>query len=106
MRAAVPQSFLSEALQRVARAVPSHSAIPILYGIHLRLHRDGITLVASNSVMTIRTDLCRSDTGVATAPLPDDGPSLVVPARYFIDIVRKLTPAPVLLELEDRKTLT
>lgn len=106
MRAAVSQPLLSEALQQVARAVPSHSAIPILYGIHLRLHRDGITLVASNSVMTIRTELCRSDTGVSTAPIPDDGPSLVVPARYFIDIVRKLTPAPVLLELEDRKTLT
>lgn len=106
MRTTIPQSLLSEALQQVARAVPSHSPIPILYGIHLRLHPGGITLVASNSVMTIRIDLSGSDTRASTASVPDDGPSLVVPARYFTDIVRKLSPAPVLLELEDRKTLT
>lgn len=106
MRVAIPQPVLSDALQQVARAVPANSPIPILYGIHIRFHPAGVTVAASNGVMTIRTDIRHDVPEFPTNPGPDQDAALVVPARYLIDIVRKLPPAPVLLELANRQTLT
>ncbi|TMV50739.1 DNA polymerase III subunit beta [Paenibacillus mesophilus] len=106
MRVAIPQPVLSDALQQVARAVPANSPIPILYGIHIRFHPVGVTVAASNGVMTIHTDIRQDVAEFPTGPAPEQEAALVVPARYLIDIVRKLPPAPILLELTNRQTLT
>lgn len=99
MKIEVSQASLLHALQQTARAVPASSPLPLLSGILLRIHRGGMTLVAGDSPMVIRTDI--------RSPQPDLRPEaessgLVVPARTFTDIVRKLPPGLVVLERTDR----
>ncbi|GAA3402871.1 DNA polymerase III subunit beta [Paenibacillus hodogayensis] len=100
MKAVVPQASLLEALQHVVRAVPTSSPLPVMSGMHLHFRRERLTLSASNGILSIRADI----------PLPSgtnrtqEG-SLVVPARYFADIVRKLSAPQVELGLTEPFTL-
>ncbi|MBD2864852.1 DNA polymerase III subunit beta [Paenibacillus oceani] len=102
MKIEVSQAELLHALQQTARAVPPSSPLPILAGMVLRIHREGITLLAGSSPMVIRTDIRIPMPGL---PRETEDNGLVVPARTFADIVRKLPPGPVELEQTDRSML-
>lgn len=107
MKTQIMQSALLDAVQQVARAAPAASPIPVLSGILLRMSRDLLALSASNSVLTIRTELpatagaARTDSGEADSP--DRQRGIVVPARYLLEMVRKLPACLVELELPDEE---
>lgn len=101
MKAVVPLDVLLAALQQVARAVPASSPIPVLSGICLIVAENRLTLTASNGVMSIGAEIPLNEAGSDAG----SAAGLVVPARYFAEIVRKL-PAPLVeLELAERATL-
>lgn len=90
------------ALQHVTKAVDVHNPIPILQGIHIQARADGIIFTASNASMTIR------------AESPQDGASVtvrrtgavVIPSRYFHDVIRKLHDERILLETNEQLIVT
>lgn len=111
MRIEVSQAVLSEALQQVARAVSPHSPLPGHSGVLLQTGGNRLTLSAGSAVMTIRADVPSAERESSAAAPGVRQPSgdecgIVVPARYLLDIVRKLPASPVELEFAEELALT
>lgn len=92
------QSFLRE-LQDVVRAIPSKTAIPILKGIKLTANQEGLTLIASDSEISIEAFLGVDDEKFQLQIL--ESGSLVVTARLFVEIIQKMPTDEVELKAED-----
>lgn len=89
-------AFISQ-LNNVLRAISSKTTIPILTGLKMVVNEDNIVLTGSNSDITIESvisannadnDLTIADTG-----------AIVLPARFFSDIVKKLPDKKVTIEV-------
>jgi len=86
---------LTQAIAVVQRAVVARpGALPILSGIQIAPVDGGIELVGSDLELTIRAR--------AVAEVEGDGQA-VVPARLLADIVRRVEPGPVSVELDDEE---
>lgn len=87
------QIVLTKALNIVSKAVTNRSTLPILKGILLEVKEDGkLRMVASDHEITIEETINVSDT---------DCGAIVVQARLFSDIIRKLPNAEVSVKEED-----
>ena len=84
---------LADAVSTAQRAVASRTgALPVLSGLRLTVSRDGVEVVGSDLELTIRVR--------ATAQVDTDGVA-VLPARLFADLLHKLEPGSVSLEVKD-----
>lgn len=93
--------FLNE-LQTVQRAISSKTTIPILTGVKIDLTDEGLTLTGSNSDISIETFLS-SETEKAQLNIQSTG-AIVLAARFFGEIIRKLPEDQFTLEvLENRQ---
>ena len=82
MKFKTSQSELNKALNFVSKAVTTRSTMPILKGILLKVTDDGkLTLTASDMEFSIEKTILVSDAEEGT---------IVLPARLFADIIRKL----------------
>ncbi|MDO4552650.1 MAG: DNA polymerase III subunit beta [Bacillota bacterium] len=87
------QQALTKALNIVSKAISSKNTIPILKGILLKVSPEGmLTLAASDLDLSIENKLPVSSY--------EEG-AVVVSARLFGDIIRKLPPEEVTVEAED-----
>lgn len=98
----VTKEALLHALYPVLKAVAAHSPLPILSGIYIQADADGLVLTASNASMTIT---CRIPQEADVWTLQQPG-RIVVPARYFHEIVRKFNPGVITLLGKDGLLLT
>lgn len=89
MKFSVSQSELNQALSVVSKGISSHSTLPILSGILLKLDEGNLVLQS--------TDLDTSIEYVIPVLIEEEG-SVVVPAKLFSDIVRSLPDAAVYFE--------
>lgn len=92
----VSHPLLNQALQHVAYAVSSKSVNPILSGIKLQASREGITLTACSGDFQLQYEIAPEE---AQAIVHQAG-IIVIPARYFIDIVRHLPAGLVTVEMQ------
>jgi len=92
MKFACPQQTLSKALNVVSKAITNRTTIPILKGILLEADDGQLTLTASDLELSIETKI---DVQVIEAG------SLVVSAKLFSDIIRKLPSGMV--EMEEKE---
>lgn len=83
MRFTINHSLLLENLNCVSRAISTKTPMPILTGIKIDVRFSGLTLTASNSDISIQTVI--SDPRLK---VEEEG-VIVVPGKYFLDIVRK-----------------
>jgi len=89
-------------LQLVLKAVSPNNLIPVLSGICIEVHTTEIVFTTSNTSMTIQYKF------------PQDNDSLiihrtggiVVPARYFIEVIRKLNEGLITFEMNQGLILT
>lgn len=95
MQFVVKQSALQNAIQTVSRAVPSRTTKPILYGMKLSADEEGLSLVAYDLEIGIYTLISADphDSDTPTLQIGQPG-EIVLSARHFSDIVRKL-PHPL-----------
>lgn len=98
----VSQPLLNHALQQIAHAVPAKSVIPILSGIKLEVELDGITLTACNGSMMLQCKIPLSENHVIVHLIG----SAVIPARYFIDIIRNLTADLITLTIDQNLSIS
>lgn len=98
MKLTILREALNDAIQTVSKAVSSRTTIPILAGIKIDATASGITLTGSDTDISIQSfiPLEKNDTTLATIHAPG---SVVLPAKFFVDIVRKLPAESVELEL-------
>lgn len=89
-------AFLDE-LATVQRAISGKTTIPILTGVKLNLTENGLTLTGSNADISIETFLSVNDE--KSNMLIEKTGSIVLQARFFNEIIRKLPESTLTLEL-------
>lgn len=89
-------AFISQ-LNNVLRAISSKTTIPILTGLKMVVNEDNIVLTSSNSDITIESVISANDAN-NDLTIEDTG-AMVLPARFFSDIVKKLPDKKVTIEV-------
>ncbi len=89
-------AFISQ-LNNVLRAISSKTTIPILTGLKMVVNEDNIVLTGSNSDITIESVISANDAN-NDLTIEDTG-AIVLPARFFSDIVKKLPDKRVTIEV-------
>lgn len=89
-------AFISQ-LNNVLRAISSKTTIPILTGLKMVVTSDSITLTGSNSDITIESVMNASNEDYELT-INEPG-SIVLPARFFSEIVKKLPDKHVTIEI-------
>lgn len=87
MRFTIKKNALYKILSSVGRAASIHSPLPILSGIKFELKHSVLTLIASNSNISIKETLVADD--INKMDVIEEG-SVVLEARYVLEAVRKL----------------
>ena len=96
-------AFLAK-LNDVQRTISTKTAIEILTGLKLDLTDDGLTLTGSNADITIQTQL---PVTASTADLTIESTgSIVLPARFFSEIVKKLPEKTMKVTVNDHYQAT
>ncbi|SCC30846.1 DNA polymerase III subunit beta [Bacillus mycoides] len=94
----------TQALSEVSKAISAKTLIPILSGIKITADQSGITLIASDSNIFIEKFIPSSIEGVQIATILKAG-SIVVPAKYFIEIIKKM-PSDILIKSMNEQLIT
>lgn len=89
-------AFISQ-LNNVLRAISSKTTIPILTGLKMVVNEDNIVLTGSNSDITIESVISANNAD-NDLTIEDTG-AIVLPARFFSDIVKKLPDKKVTIEV-------
>ncbi len=101
MKITVQRDKLTTAVSHVLKAVSSRTTIPILTGIKLKADEEGLTLTGSDSDVSIEVFIPLEEGGEWGVTVHQPG-SVVLTARIFSEIVRKLPGAEIHLEVDDR----
>ncbi len=91
---------LTAAIQDVLKAVATRTTIPILTGIKIEADKAGIKLTASDSDISIESFIPAEEEDKENAEIIETG-AIVLPARFFSEIVRKLPESVIDLEVVD-----
>lgn len=91
MRFTAAQADLATALATASRAVSSRNPMPILSGVLLTANGQSVTINATDLSLAIETSV--------PADVTEPG-AVVLPARYFTEIVRRLPPGPVSVQVD------
>jgi DNA polymerase III subunit beta len=105
MKFTVQKDHLVKAVQDVMRAVSSRTTIPILTGIKLVITNEGLTLTGSDSDISIESYLPTVLDDQQLVDVKQPG-SIVLNARYFSDIVKKLPSEFVEIESDSNYVTT
>lgn len=89
-------AFISQ-LNNVLRAISSKTTIPILTGLKMVVDKERIVLTGSNSDITIESVLEASNSDYDLTV--EDPGAIVLPARFFSEIVKKLPDKQVTIEV-------
>ncbi|EJR54823.1 DNA polymerase III, beta subunit [Bacillus cereus VD107] len=100
----VKHKQFTQALSEVSKAISTKTLIPILSGIKITADQSGITLIASNSNIFIEKFIPSSIEDEQIATIFKAG-SIVVPAKYFIEIIKKM-PSDILIKSMNAQIIT
>src|SRR5690554_958523 len=89
MKFIIQRDKLMASIQDVMKAISSRAAIPILTGMKIEVSQHGITLTGSDSDISIESYIPAEENGIIYVEDIEEG-SIVIQARYFPDIIRKL----------------
>lgn len=99
MKFTINRSAFIAKLNDVLRAISSKTTIPILTGLKIVVTPQDVTLTGSDADITIQTVLSSNDdTFGLTVEQPGE---IVLPARFFSEIVKKLPDDQVTIEISD-----
>ena len=98
MKFEIMRDKLLDGLSDVMKAISQKVAIPILTGIKIEVDEKGMTLTGSDSDITICTFIPAEDNGEQIIRVAEKG-SIVLQAKVFSEIVRKLPTNEVIIEV-------
>jgi len=97
MKLTLNRSVFIQQLQIVQKAISTKTTMPILTGVKIELTNTGLTLTGSNADISIETFLSAEDEKAQM--LIEQTGSIVLQARFFSEIVRRLPETTLTLEL-------
>ncbi|MGM7723385.1 DNA polymerase III subunit beta [uncultured Metabacillus sp.] len=89
MKFIIQRDHLVQSVQDVMKAVSSRTTIPILTGIKIVANSEGVTLTGSDSDISIESFIPVEENGQEIVEIIQSG-SIVLQARFFSEIVKKL----------------
>ncbi|UDM32172.1 DNA polymerase III subunit beta [Lentilactobacillus laojiaonis] len=99
MKFSINRTEFIKGLTTVSRAISSKTTIPILTGLKLVADNSGLILTGSNADISIEHTIpVTNPNNLLTIESTGE---IVLPARFFIDIVKKLPMDTMTLEVED-----
>ncbi|ANB58456.1 DNA polymerase III, beta subunit [Anoxybacillus sp. B7M1] len=101
MRLTIQKDHLVRSVQDVMKAVSSRTTIPILSGIKMVATVQEVTLTGSDSDISIESSIPAEEEGTIIAEVLQPG-SIVLPARFFAEIVKKLPEDNVEIEVQNQ----
>ncbi|MDY0404119.1 DNA polymerase III subunit beta [Virgibacillus sp. 179-BFC.A HS] len=105
MKFTIQQSTLMSSVQDVMKAISSRTATPILTGMKIEAKENGIVLTGSDSDISIESYIpAESDDNVNVENIEPG--SIVLHARYFPEIIRKLPENNVEFEADENFRVT
>jgi len=96
----IQRDRLVESVQDVIKAVASRTTMPILTGIKITASSTGVTLTGSDSDISIESFIPLEEDGNEIVDVQKPG-SIVLQARFFNEIVKKLPLADVEISVEN-----
>ncbi|MGC9932817.1 DNA polymerase III subunit beta [Priestia aryabhattai] len=99
MKFIIQKDYLVQSVQDVMKAVSSRTTIPILTGIKIVATEEGVTLTGSDSDISIESFIPSEEEGKEIVDIQKPG-SVVLPARFFSEIVKKLPKDIVELDVQ------
>ncbi|WP_026561637.1 DNA polymerase III subunit beta [Bacillus sp. J37] len=98
MKFIIQRDKLVQGVQDVMKAVSSRTTIPILTGIKIVAHTEGVTLTGSDSDISIESFIPAEEDGKEFVEIVQAG-SVVLTAKFFSEIVKKLPMEIVEIEV-------
>lgn len=96
MKFSIEKNILLENLNNVVRGISTKNVIPVLNGIKFELKDEGLTLMASDSELTIESfiesKLIKNIESTGT---------IIISSKYIIDIIRKMPSDIINFEMQD-----
>lgn len=99
MKFIIQRDYLVQSVQDVMKAVSSRTTIPILTGIKIVATSEGVTLTGSDSDISIESFIPTEEAGDEIVEIKQQG-SVVLQARFFSEIVKKLPKDTVEIEVQ------
>ncbi|MTH54169.1 DNA polymerase III subunit beta [Bacillus mangrovi] len=100
MKFVIQKDKLAQSVQDVMKAVSSRTTIPILTGIKISANSEGVTLTGSDSDISIESFIPAEEKGKINVEVETAG-SIVLQARFFSEIVKKLPKDTVEMEVQN-----
>lgn len=100
MKLTILKDYLTESIQHVSKAISSKTTIPILTGIKIDATTSGVTLTASDTDISIQSFTPNENEEIEIIELYQPG-SVVLPAKFFMEIIRKLPSQKIEIEVRD-----
>ncbi|QOR66666.1 DNA polymerase III subunit beta [Cytobacillus suaedae] len=100
MKFIIQKDYLVQSVQDVMKAVSSRTTIPILTGIKIVATTEGVTLTGSDSDISIESFIPAEEAGSEIVEIKQPG-SIVLQARFFSEIVKKLPKETVEIEVQN-----
>ncbi|TVY10693.1 DNA polymerase III subunit beta [Paenibacillus cremeus] len=100
MKLKVLKEYLNESIQHVSKAISSKTTIPILSGIKIDVDSTGMTLTASDTDISIQSFIPMEKNDLQVIDLKQSG-SVVLPSKFFVEIIRKLPAQQIEIEVKD-----
>lgn len=105
MKFVIQRDQLINSVQNVMKAISSRTTIPILTGMKIEATTEGIKLTGSDSDISIESFIPSEEDGIVYVENIEPG-SIVLQAKYFPDIVRKLPQNTVEIESDNSRNVT
>ncbi len=105
MKFIIQRDKLVQSVQDVLKAVSSRTTIPILTGIKIVATEEGVTLTGSDSDISIESFIPCEEEGSENVEVKASG-SVVLQARFFSEIIKKLPMDTVEIEVQNQYVTT
>ncbi len=100
MKFVIDKNILLEALVNVTRAIGARTTIPILNGIKFDLTENGLSLLASDSELTIKMNIPEKD----IKNIESFG-NIIIQSKYILEIIRKMPTDTIYFETVDNSKI-
>ncbi|MBB5174785.1 DNA polymerase III subunit beta [Texcoconibacillus texcoconensis] len=105
MKFKVHRDQFVQGVQHVAKSISQRTTIPILTGMKLEASAEGVTLTGSDSDISIEYFIPKEDEEHQYVEVFEEG-SIVLQAKYFTEIVKKLPKETVEISVQDQFATT
>lgn len=101
MRFTIQRDKLIASVQDVMKAISARTVIPILTGMKIEVKQHGVTLTGSDSDISIESYIPAEEEDKVFIENIEEG-TIVLQAKYFPEIVRKLPESQVDIDVDDQ----